>query len=171
MGMRTQVFKRRSAEHLGHDRADGRRQLISLFQQGTARAIGVSLLSLPALRHYDANVQRWPNIEPMGELGSDGINLYAFVRNRPTILVDPVGRESFDMFARDEPPHRDCVDVVAGLSRGPGQASASDPPRDSSTFGSFGDSLSSYVVKLCGDRCHFGGGRLGLRHRGRIHFR
>jgi RHS repeat-associated protein len=54
-------------------------------------------------RFYDSNLQRWPNRDPLGELGfealrqgranvlGDGPNLYAFVRNNGVSLVDPFG--------------------------------------------------------------------------------
>src|SRR5205814_10332161 len=38
-------------------------------------------------RLYDPNLQRWPNRDPLGELG--GINLYAYVRNNHVNRVDP----------------------------------------------------------------------------------
>lgn len=42
-------------------------------------------------------VGRWLNRDPMEELG--GINLYAFVRNSPVNLVDPIGLEAAYVFA------------------------------------------------------------------------
>lgn len=38
-------------------------------------------------RYYDANLQRWPNRDPLGEF-TDGPNLYAFVRNRAVNFID-----------------------------------------------------------------------------------
>ena len=40
-------------------------------------------------RYYDPNLQRWPNKDPLEERG--GINLYGFVQNEPTDLVDSDG--------------------------------------------------------------------------------
>ena len=40
-------------------------------------------------RFYDPNLQRWPNRDPINELG--GMNLYEFVRNQPTIRRDSFG--------------------------------------------------------------------------------
>jgi RHS repeat-associated protein len=37
-------------------------------------------------RYYDPNLQRWPNRDPIEEVG--GINLYEFVRNAPLLGVD-----------------------------------------------------------------------------------
>lgn len=40
-------------------------------------------------RFYDPNLQRWPNRDPIGELG--GINLYAFAENNGLNVLDPFG--------------------------------------------------------------------------------
>jgi RHS repeat-associated protein len=40
-------------------------------------------------RFYDPGLQRWMNRDPVNERG--GINLYDFVKNRPTVNVDPLG--------------------------------------------------------------------------------
>jgi len=42
-------------------------------------------------RFYDPNLQRWINRDPLAE--TEGINLYGFVRNRPTSLADSDGRQ------------------------------------------------------------------------------
>src|SRR6058998_1362990 len=42
-------------------------------------------------RFYDPNLQRWINRDPIQELG--GLNLYAFLQNAPTTVVDPFGLE------------------------------------------------------------------------------
>ena len=54
-------------------------------------------------RFYDPNLQRWLNRDPLGEAGfeslrrktsvvtGDGPNLFAFLRNNPTVNVDPFG--------------------------------------------------------------------------------
>jgi RHS repeat-associated protein len=46
-------------------------------------------------RLYNPSTGRWPSRDPIGELGHDGANLYAFVRNTPVNLVDTDGRESW----------------------------------------------------------------------------
>ncbi|MBK8224139.1 MAG: LysM peptidoglycan-binding domain-containing protein [Candidatus Obscuribacter sp.] len=48
-----------------------------------------SELNLATYRAYNSRLGRWPNRDPIGELG--GINLYAYVDNDPIKLVDPVG--------------------------------------------------------------------------------
>src|SRR5438045_5260769 len=40
-------------------------------------------------RFFDLNLQRWPNRDPIGELG--GFNLYGFVRNQPVTTYDRYG--------------------------------------------------------------------------------
>jgi len=40
-------------------------------------------------RFYDANLQRWLNRDPLGEAG--GLNLFSFVKNSPTELLDSFG--------------------------------------------------------------------------------
>jgi RHS repeat-associated protein len=46
-------------------------------------------LSLYPFRNYDADLQRWPNQDPIGERG--GINLYRAMNNDPVNEVDPLG--------------------------------------------------------------------------------
>ncbi len=46
-------------------------------------------------RFYDANLQRWLNRDPIGEWG--GWNLYTFVRNQSTTLVDRDGLDVYDL--------------------------------------------------------------------------
>jgi len=48
-----------------------------------------SSLSYFGARFYNPNIGRWNNADPAGF--ADGMNMYAFVRNRPTILYDPFG--------------------------------------------------------------------------------
>jgi hypothetical protein len=47
------------------------------------------LIVLPAKAGYDPNIQRWIQLDPIGESG--GINLYGFVGNNPVNYVDPLG--------------------------------------------------------------------------------
>ena len=42
-------------------------------------------------RFYDPNIQRWINMDPIGERG--GLNLYRFAGNNPANKVDPLGFE------------------------------------------------------------------------------
>ena len=42
-------------------------------------------------RYYAPWLARWGSCDPMGHL--DGLNLYSYVSNRPTILIDQTGRE------------------------------------------------------------------------------
>jgi RHS repeat-associated protein len=42
-------------------------------------------------RWYHPNLQRWLNRDPIGERG--GLNLYRFLRNDPTVQIDPFGLE------------------------------------------------------------------------------
>src|SRR5437867_4392916 len=43
-------------------------------------------------RFYDPNLQRWLNRDPIQELG--GINLYAYVLNRPAEMIDAIGLDA-----------------------------------------------------------------------------
>jgi len=43
-------------------------------------------------RYYDPSLQRWPNRDLIGEWG--GINIYAFVMNRPSNSIDPFGLDN-----------------------------------------------------------------------------
>jgi RHS repeat-associated protein len=44
-------------------------------------------------RYYDPNTGRWPNRDPIGELG--GANLYGFVRNNAISRFDPFGLKDY----------------------------------------------------------------------------
>lgn len=46
---------------------------------------------LTRYRAYDSKLGRWLSPDPIGELGPDGANLYAYVSNNPTNLMDPTG--------------------------------------------------------------------------------
>ena len=63
-------------------------------------------------RWYSQNVQRWLNRDPIGEYG--GINLYAYVHNRPAGTIDPFGWSDFNA-----PPG--TVTGPSPLLPGPGQ--------------------------------------------------
>lgn len=47
-------------------------------------------------RYYDPGTGRWLNRDPIGERG--GVNLYGFVRNRPTAAVDALGLITWEAF-------------------------------------------------------------------------
>ena len=51
----------------------------------------VSLVQVSGLRYYSPGLGRWLNRDPIGEHG--GENLCRFVLNRPTTLIDVLGRE------------------------------------------------------------------------------
>jgi RHS repeat-associated protein len=66
------------------------------FSSKQYQQIDPSAPSLPGLyyygyRFYAPGVQRWLNRDPLGEVPS--INLYGFVGNAPTGIVDPFGRD------------------------------------------------------------------------------
>jgi RHS repeat-associated protein len=50
-------------------------------------------------RHYEPNLQRWLNRDPIGELG--GLNLYGYVSNDPLDRYDPFGEADAP---KDQPP-------------------------------------------------------------------
>ncbi len=47
-------------------------------------------------RFYQPNLQRWMNVDPIGEAG--GINLHEFVYNSPLNFVDPFGLDSYTAY-------------------------------------------------------------------------
>jgi RHS repeat-associated protein len=49
-------------------------------------------------RFYDPNLQRWPNRDPIQELG--GLNLYQYVGNNPINFYDPYGLVQWGMLGR-----------------------------------------------------------------------
>ena len=69
-------------------------------------------------RFYDPNLQRWLNRDPIGENG--GINLYGFVKNRPTAKFDPVGWSDFNRPPETvQSPSPNCPVDQANSSYGP----------------------------------------------------
>jgi hypothetical protein len=55
-------------------------------------------------RFYDPNLQRWINRDPLKEQG--GVNLFEFAANRPTVAVDPLGKNAIII----------CVACLAGVA-------------------------------------------------------
>jgi RHS repeat-associated protein len=78
-------------------------------------------LQVPGLRSYSPSLGRWLSRDPIGERG--GGNLRAFVGNRPTMSVDPLGRQALPAPVPDPwvfpPPGRE---IIQGGSCCPGQA-------------------------------------------------
>ncbi|MDQ7787816.1 MAG: MopE-related protein [Thermodesulfovibrionales bacterium] len=63
-------------------------------------------------RYYDAKVGRFISEDPIGFEGGD-VNFYAYVKNRPTVLVDPLGLEGcgpFKMHLPDDYNLKECCD-------------------------------------------------------------
>lgn len=123
-------------------------------------------------RFYDPMVQRWPNRDPLGELGRDGPNIYAFVRNCPTDRVDRDGMESWGapFFPPPRTPDREGCVTRCIQANGGGWALAAFGV---STVGG-GTVLKPYGARALGAGCcttvpsliqHFTG--LGLRELGR----
>jgi len=85
----------------------------NLYRFSSKEAHSTSGLIYYLYRYYDANLQRWPNRDPITEEGfeslqdlsgikipvgafrvsGDSINLYQFVQNQPTLYYDSVGLE------------------------------------------------------------------------------
>jgi RHS repeat-associated protein len=59
---------------------------------------GPSGLSLSLYRAYDPSLGRWLSRDPIGEAG--GINLYGYVANHPTKLIDPLGLVWYEDLAK-----------------------------------------------------------------------
>ena len=55
----------------------------------TAHYIGPAGLDLALYRAYDPDLGRWLSQDPIG--AADGLNLYAYVKNGPTVRLDPLG--------------------------------------------------------------------------------
>jgi len=70
-------------------RATGSQAKNNPFRFSTKRANDTTDFVLYGYRVYDPNAARWPNRDPIGEIG--GFNLYGMVDNDPVNLVDPAG--------------------------------------------------------------------------------
>ena len=70
-------------------RATGSQAKNNPFRFSTKRANDTTDFVLYEYRVYDPNAGRWPNRDPIGEIG--GFNLYGMVDNDPVNLVDPAG--------------------------------------------------------------------------------
>jgi RHS repeat-associated protein len=57
-------------------------------------------LHLALYRAYDAELGRWLSRDPIAEDG--GINLYGYVKNVPTMFVDPLGLQPFNPYKRPD---------------------------------------------------------------------
>src|SRR4029077_16995758 len=55
----------------------------------------LSITQAQAMRWYSPSTARWLTRDPIGERG--GANLYAFVRNQPTVACDPLGLASYNI--------------------------------------------------------------------------
>jgi RHS repeat-associated protein len=63
-------------------------------------------LSYYLYRYADVGLQRWLNRDPIQERG--GLNLYAFVKNSPTIAIDPFGHDNPGCDVGQPSVNRDC---------------------------------------------------------------
>ena len=87
--------------------------------QYTARENDGTGLHYYRLRYYDPRRQRFISQDPIGFAGGD-LNLYAYVRNRPTFFVDPYGLWCADCHERQTLARA----VACGLSAGEAQDAA-----------------------------------------------
>ena len=67
----------------------GTRPTVNLYRSSSKMVLTNSGLYYYGYRFYDPNLQRWPNIDPIGEAG--GVNLYTFVGNAPVAYHDSFG--------------------------------------------------------------------------------
>jgi RHS repeat-associated protein len=65
----------------------------NMFGFSTKYSDDESGLAYYGYRYYDADTGRWPSRDPIGEQG--GLNLYGFVRNRPVLFYDLLGRTAY----------------------------------------------------------------------------
>jgi RHS repeat-associated protein len=68
-------------------------------------------------RYYETVLQRWMSRDPIAENG--GINLYAFVNNRPTTAIDTDGRSIFKDRPRPDTSIRKCNRKIENPSNDP----------------------------------------------------
>jgi len=92
--------------------ATGPKADLNKYRFSSKEAQSQSGLVYYGYRFYEPNLQRWPNRDPLGELGFEWLrgeeetqgnrndNLYRFVRNDPLYLIDPLGLS----------PLSDCMD-------------------------------------------------------------
>ncbi len=78
-------------------RASGTQAKANPFRWSTKFTDGETDLVYYGYRYYSASTGRWINRDPIAEDG--GINLYAFVLNRPINGVDPLGNDLFSTAA------------------------------------------------------------------------
>jgi RHS repeat-associated protein len=84
-------------------------------------------------RYYAPWLARWTHADPLGLV--DGVNVYAYARNRPLVITDPTGTHS----EREELPNQ-VLDALARV----GVPSAEDDPEDGrSVLDDIGDFFSS----------------------------
>lgn len=90
------------------------------FRFSTKYADDETDLSYFGFRYYSPSAGRWLSRDPIGERGPDGPNLYAYVGNNPTNLVDPFGLSSAaapDPFDPCKDPCGDLLESIRQLAR------------------------------------------------------
>ena len=66
-------------------------------------------------RHYDPQVGRFIQMDPIGLAGGD-TNLYRYVKNSPLRFSDPLGLEPGDIFATADEAARDAISYTNPIS-------------------------------------------------------